>query len=354
MAEPSTKRKLGELSEMIQGTLFGDPERLIAGIAPFASASKDQITFAADAKYLRRLDDCHAGAVIVPLKTNPAEVDLIKVANPQLAFAQLLAYFHPVRRPASGINSHAHIGREFQHGEALFIGPFVTIGDRVQVGRRVALHANVVLGDDVVLGDEVTIHPNVTILDRCRLGNRVTVHSGTTIGSDGFGYAPDGDLYYKIRHLGFVQIDDDVEIGANCAIDRATFGKTWIQRGAKIDNLVQVAHNVVVGEDTVLVAQVGISGSVTIGRHAILAGQAGISGHLSIGDHAIVGPQAGLAKSVDPHQVVSGSAAMEHATWLRVQKIVPTLPELKKKVLDMEKRLARLEGQVRKPTSDKG
>jgi UDP-3-O-[3-hydroxymyristoyl] glucosamine N-acyltransferase len=189
----------------------------------------------------------------------------------------------------------------------------------------------------------VTLFPNVTILARCRIGNRVIIQAGTVIGSDGFGYAPDGRTYRKIQHVGIVQIDDDVEIGAGNTIDRATFGRTWIQRGVKTDNLVHIAHNVTVGEDTVLVAQVGISGSVTIGRHVVIAGQAAVSGHLEIGDDVIIGPRGGVAKSLPNGVVVSGGPEMPHRTWLKVQRIMPRLPEFKKKLDEFEKRLKKLE-----------
>jgi UDP-3-O-[3-hydroxymyristoyl] glucosamine N-acyltransferase len=204
------------------------------------------------------------------------------------------------------------------------------IGNNVTVGHRITLRPNVVVGDNVVMGNDVRIYPNVTILERCTIGNRVIIHAGTVIGSDGFGFAPDGKKYYKIPHTGIVRIDDDVEIGAGNTIDRATFGKTWIKRGVKTDNLVHIAHNVTVGEDSVLVAQVGISGSVTIGKNAILAGQAGVAGHLILGDDVTVVSQAGVAKSVPSGETVSGSPAITHRQWLRMQRILPKLPELKK------------------------
>ena len=187
------------------------------------------------------------------------------------------------------------------------------------------------------------IHPNVTILERCKIGNRVIIHAGAVIGSDGFGFAPEGEKYYKVPQIGIVQIDDDVEIGALNAIDRATFGKTWIQRGVKTDNLVHIAHNVIVGENSILVAQVGISGSVTIGKHAVFAGQAGVAGHLNIGDNVIIGPQAGVAKSVPNGEVLSGSAAIPHRLWLRVQRVLPMLPEILKRLAEVEKRLKKIE-----------
>jgi UDP-3-O-[3-hydroxymyristoyl] glucosamine N-acyltransferase len=194
------------------------------------------------------------------------------------------------------------------------------------------------------MGDGVVIYPNVTIQARCVVGNRVIIHAGTVIGSDGFGFVPDGKCYHKIPHTGIVQIDDDVEIGANNTIDRGTFGKTHIGRGVKTDNLVHIAHNVRVGENTVLVAQVGIAGSVTIGKNATLAGQVGVAGHLTIGDGAIIGPQTGVGKPVPNGQIVSsGIPEMPHRMWLRVQRMIPKLPELGKRLAGLEKKFKRLE-----------
>ncbi|NJL59362.1 MAG: UDP-3-O-(3-hydroxymyristoyl)glucosamine N-acyltransferase, partial [Desulfobacteraceae bacterium] len=217
------------------------------------------------------------------------------------------------------------------------------IGSDVRIGDRVTIYPGVVIGDHVTIGNDITIYPNVSIYDHCIIGSRVIIHAGTVIGSDGFGFAPDGETYCKIPHRGMVQIDDDVEIGANNAIDRATFGKTWIQKGVKTDNLVHVAHNVVVGENTLLVAQVGISGSTSIGNHAILAGQAGVSGHLQIGNNVIIGPQAGIAKSVADGEIVSGSPEIPHKQWLRVQTIIPKLPEMKKQLNELQRRIEEIE-----------
>jgi UDP-3-O-[3-hydroxymyristoyl] glucosamine N-acyltransferase len=200
-----------------------------------------------------------------------------------------------------------------------------------------------VIGDNVTIGDDVRLYPRVTVLERCRLGHRVIIQAGSVIGSDGFGFAPDGDIYHKIPHTGIVQIDDDVEIGAGNTIDRGTFGMTHIQKGVKTDNLVHIAHNVTVGENTLLVAQVGISGSTTIGRHVVLAGQVGVAGHIHIGDHVMVAGQSGIASDVPAGQILSGSIAMPHKTWLRVQRTIPRLPELRKQVSALEKRLRSLE-----------
>ena len=221
----------------------------------------------------------------------------------------------------------------------MHIAPSVVIEDNVRIGDRVTIRPHVYIGEGVILGDDVDIFPNVSILSGCEIGNRVLIHSGTVIGSDGFGFVPDGQRHVKIPQKGIVQIDDDVEIGANNTIDRATFGKTWIKQGVKTDNLVHIAHNVVVGENTLIVAQVGIAGSSTIGKNVILAGQAGISGHLSIGDHAMVGPQAGLVRSVPAGEIVSGSPQMPHKTWLRVHQITAASSRTEKEDNDFEKRL---------------
>jgi UDP-3-O-[3-hydroxymyristoyl] glucosamine N-acyltransferase len=219
----------------------------------------------------------------------------------------------------------------------------VFIGDDVTLGDRVTVHPGVVIDNRVTVGDDVVLHPNVCILERCEIGDRVIIHAGSVIGSDGFGFAPDEGHYHKIPHIGSVRIDDDVEIGACNTIARATFGKTWIKRGVKTDNLVTIAHNVVVGEDTVLVAQVGIAGSVTIGDHSILAGQAGVAQHVTIGNRVTVGGQAGVAKSVPDDQIVSGTPEMPHRLWLKVSNIIPKLPDMKKKIRELEKRIERLE-----------
>lgn len=334
---------LARIAKVIEGEVIGNIHKTIHGVAPFNDATEDEITFAGDGKYLKKIHETKAGAIIVPRSFEISSINIIQVNNPQLAFAKVLELFHVATTPEAGISSSAHIGKDFSYGQDVSIAPFAVIGDHVTLGHRVILHPNVVIGDKVMIGNDVQIFPNVTILERCRIGNRVKIHAGTVIGSDGFGFAPDGKKYYKIPHTGIVQIDDDVEIGAGNTIDRATFGKTWIQKGVKTDNLVHVAHNVTVGENSVLIAQVGISGSVTIGKHAVLAGQAGVAGHLTIGDDVTVGPQAGIAKSVPSGETVSGSAAMPHRLWLRVQRVLPKLPERIKKLSEIEKRIKKIE-----------
>jgi UDP-3-O-[3-hydroxymyristoyl] glucosamine N-acyltransferase len=340
---------LSELIQWIDGRIVGDPQKIIKGIAPFDAASPDDITFADSSKLLKNIHETSAGAVIVPEDfTGQGRANLVFCKAPRLAFAKLMNSFSPAAQPAPGFSQLAHIGRNFSFGTDVHIAPSVVIEDNVRIGHRVTIRPHVYVGEGVILGDDVDIFPNVSILSGCQIGNRVLIHSGTVIGSDGFGFVPEGHRHIRIPQKGIVQIDDDVEIGANNTIDRATFGKTWIKQGVKTDNLVHIAHNVVVGENTLIIAQVGIAGSSTIGKNVILAGQAGVSGHLSIGDHAMVGPQAGLVRSVPAGEIVSGSPQMPHKTWLRVQQTLIGLPELKKKITDLEKRLKMMEEQTSK------
>jgi UDP-3-O-[3-hydroxymyristoyl] glucosamine N-acyltransferase len=340
--QPPRGWTLAQLAEMVGGECRGDAGRRISGAAPFEAASGDEISFAMG-PFLKRLDASRAGAFIVPRGATLAGRDSIEADSPQAAFARILRLFYPRRRPAPGIASTAVIGPHLRCGDGVSIGAQAVIGEGVSLGPGVILHPHVVLGDGVAVGADSEIFPHVTILAGCRIGARVRIQSGTVIGADGFGYAREGAQYVKIPHRGIVQIDDDVEIGAGNTIDRATYGRTWLRRGVKTDNQVHIAHNVTVGEDTVIVAQVGISGSVTIGRQVILAGQAGVAGHLSIGDQATVGPRAGVMRSVAAGEVVSGTPQMPHRQWLRVQRLTPQLPDMARRLRELEKRLKDLE-----------
>jgi UDP-3-O-[3-hydroxymyristoyl] glucosamine N-acyltransferase len=340
------KMRLGEIAEIVRGRVVGNENREISGAAPFEAACDSDISFAAEAKFINRLADSNAGALVVPESCESTAKDLILVENPKAAFARVMGLFHLPAEPIWSISDRASVGQAFSRGRQVAIGPFVCIGNHVTLGDRVHIHPNVTIGDGVVIGSDVEIESHVAILDRCTVGDRVIIHAGTVIGSDGFGFAPDGETYVKIPQTGNVVIENDVEIGANNTIDRATFGSTWIKQGVKTDNLVHIGHNVKVGENTVVVAQVGIAGSVTVGKHVILAGQVGISQQVSIGDGAIVGPQAGIAKSIADNEVVSGSPGIPHRLWLKVQRIVQKLPELRKAVSTLEKRVKKLEEDI--------
>jgi UDP-3-O-[3-hydroxymyristoyl] glucosamine N-acyltransferase len=346
MSKKPFKIRLGAIAEFVHGQIVGNENREISGAAPFETACESDISFAAGAKFVKQMNASKAGALIVPLNCKPTDRDLILVENPKAVFARVVGLFYPPHEPEMSFSDKASFGEAFTHGKNVTIAPLVSIGNHVTVGDRVFIHPNSAIGDSVVIGNDVVIESNVAVLERCTIGNRVIIHAGTVIGSDGFGFAADGDQYVKIPQTGNVVIEDDVEIGANNTIDRATFGSTWIKSGVKTDNLVHIAHNVTVGENTVIVAQAGIAGSVTIGKQVIIAGQAGISQHLSIGDHAIVGPQSGIAKSIADNEVITGTPGMPHRRYLKVQQIVQGLPELKKAVSNLEKRLRRIEEQL--------
>ena len=339
---------LAQIASHVQGRIQGDAQKCIAGVAPFETAAGSDITFAGSRRFLKRLHETRAGAILVPHEFTEKDDRVIRVKNPQIAFSQVVRMFYPPVPSWSGISPSAHIGQDVRFGEDVAIAPFVVIQNHVTLGDRVTLHPHVVLGDHVSIGDDVEIFPNVTILNGTRIGSRVTIHAGTVIGGDGFGFIPEDGVYHKVPHLGIVQIDDDVQIGAGNTIDRATYGKTWIQKGVKTDNLIQIAHNVTVGENTLLIAQVGIAGSTTIGRQCILAGQVGVSGHITIGDKVTIGPQSGIAGSVADGAVVTGSPEMPHMQFLRIQRIIARLPEMKKKLGEMEKRLNEIENSLNK------
>lgn len=334
---------LSSIADLVEGTLVGDGDIRISGVASFENARNTDITFAGDARYIEKISETRAGAVLVSENAGELAGDIIYVENPRAAFVKLMNLFNPPVEIYDAVHPSVCIGENYQAGHQVELRPGVVIGDNVTLGDRVLLYPNVVIGDGVSLGDDVILYPNVTILGNCIIGSRVVINSGTVIGSEGYGFAPEGVTYTKIPHHGIVRIGDDVELGACNTIDRATYGETWIKNGVKTDNQVHIAHNVVVGENTLLVAQVGIAGSTTIGDHAVLAGQVGVAGHIKIGNNAIVGPKAGVLKSVKDNEVVSGIPAIPHKLWLRVQNILSRLPELKKNLGALEKRINKLE-----------
>lgn len=336
---------LKALSVLLDGDLVGDPECEIKGAGSIENAAEGQITFAEKGAALKKIATTRASAVIVPKGFTESPTHLIQVDNPRVAFSRVLAHFNPAISQVKGVHPSAVIGNDCSIGRDVAVAAGVVVGDGAILGDRVTLHPNTVIGNQVTIGEDTTIYPNASVLERCELGCRVIVHSGSVIGSDGFGFVFDEGRHKKIPQIGIVQIDDDVEIGANNTIDRATIGKTWIKTGVKTDNQVHIAHNVVIGEHSVIVAQVGIAGSTTIGRYAVIAGQAGIGGHLTIGDQVTIGPQGAVAQSVPDKQVVSGTTlSMPHGTWLRLQKVLPNLPALAKKVANLEKTVSALSG----------
>lgn len=337
---------LEELARLVGGEIHGACGERILGIAGIREARKGQISFLVNPKYEKDLETTQASAVIVGAKLPQTSKPLLITANPELAYARIAQFFASRPSRALGISPLAHRGEDCQIGENVSIYPFVYLGNRVEIEDGVILHPGVFVGDSVRIGKDSLVYPNVSILSGTIIGQRVIIHSGTVIGSDGFGFVQDGMIHVKIPQTGIVQIDDDCEIGANNTIDRATFDKTWIKTGVKTDNLVHVAHNVVVGEHSLLIAQVGISGSVTIGRGVVLAGQVGVSDHITIGDGVVVGPKSGVVKSLPAGEVVSGITTMPHQTYLRTRLLIPRLPEMVQKIRALEERVRRLETEL--------
>ena len=337
------EKTLAELAAYLGGRAVGDHAAAIRGLGTLDDAGEGEITFLANPRYASKVATTRATAVVLPPGADSHGRNAIEVANPYHAFAKLLTLFCVAPLPAQGVMDGVCLGKHVRMGVDVTIYPGASLMDGAKIGDRVTLYPGVVLYPGVEVGDDVTIHANVTVRERCRIGSRVVIHGGTVIGSDGFGYAPDGAEWYKIPQIGIVVIEDDVEIGANVAIDRAALEVTLIRRGTKIDNLVQIAHNCVIGENCMIVSQVGISGSTKLGNHVTLAGQVGVAGHLTIGDNAMVGAKSGIPGNLAAGSQVSGIPAYDHRDWLRVSAMTPRLPELRKTVSALEKRIAELE-----------
>ncbi|MBR9975881.1 MAG: UDP-3-O-(3-hydroxymyristoyl)glucosamine N-acyltransferase [Bacteroidetes bacterium] len=339
------------LAEQLGAALEGDGSTVITGLAPIESAGPGDITFLANKKYQKHIETTNATAIIVSPETVVTREDLsrLRLQDPYYGFVQVLRLFHPVvRYDAPGIHTQSFVDPSAELGEDVTIAAHAFVGPGARIGRGSVIAEGTVLRNDVVIGEDCLIYPNVTILDRCTVGDRVIIHAGTTIGSDGFGFAPVGDIYEKISQTGNVVIEDDVEIGANSCIDRGTIGPTIIRRGAKLDNLIQIAHNVEVGEHTVVAAQSGISGSTTLGHHVIVAGQAGLVGHIAIGDRVTIGAQSGVSKDLQGEgKMFRGSPAREIHEELRLEAAIRHLPELIRTVQKQEARIAGLEEIVR-------
>jgi len=339
--------KLRDIAEALGCRLVGDGEVEIAGVAGMEHAGPGHLTFLANPKYAAKVATTCASAVVLSFNANSFNRNAIVVENPHLAFAKLLTLFTTRPRVPRGIMKGAFVGEDVVIGKDVSIFPGTVVGDGVRIGDRVTLHPNVTLYEGVVLGDDVTLHAGVSVREGCRIGNRVILHNGTVIGSDGFGYAPEGQSWFKIPQIGTVIIEDDVEIGANAAVDRAAMETTHIGRGTKIDNLVQVAHNCVIGEDCVIVGQAGIAGSARLGRHVTIGGQVGIVNHVSIGDEAMISVQSCVIGNVAAGEVLSGSPAIPHHARLKSAAVFPHLPEMRKSLARLETRMSIVEEELR-------
>lgn len=341
------KYTLTEICEWVNGELVGDGNTLISGYAQLGDVKSGEISFVASSKYLRSLSDCPAAALVVYPEFTESGFNVIKVADPQLAFIEIIQRMTPPRKSLpTGIHSTAIIGDETSFGKNTAIGPNVVVGSDCKIGENCTIHSGVVIEDGVSIGDDVLIYQNVVVRYNSIIGSRVILHPGVVIGADGFGFRSEKGVHKKIPQLGKVIIEDDVEIGANCAIDRGAIGATKIGKGSKLDNLIQVGHNVVVGQHTVIAAQTGISGSCKIGSGVVLAGQVGIADHLSIDDRTIVTAKSGVTKSVPARTVVSGYPARHHMRWKREEAVIRKLPDLNKLIQELANRVTQLEAEA--------
>ncbi len=335
--------KLAEIARRLQCTVEGDPEIEITGVGGIAEAKSGQMTFLANRRYRKYLAGTGASAILVSTSEKDVPIACLRSENPQLDFARALGLFHAPPRYAPGIHPTAVISPEAILAADAHVGPWCFIGEGARIGARAVLHSFVSIYSGVTIGEDFLAHAQVVIREGCQIGNRVTLQSGVVIGGDGFGFAPmpEGG-WLKIPQTGIVVLEDDTEIQANSAVDRATIGETRIGRGTKIDDLVLVGHGAKIGKDTLLCGQVGLAGTTTVGNRCILGGQVGASGHLHISDGVMITPQSGLGGDLGPAGTYSGSPVMPHREWLRASKVLPHLGELQHTVRRLEREVAEL------------
>ena len=332
--------------DSVGGSISGDSSLEITDVAEIDKATKGQITFLANSKYEKFLETSQASAIVVPEKTvdSPGKT-LIRTSDPYFTFMKIIRLFHPQQLLiAPGIHASAVVHPSAVLRKDVNLGAHVVIGRDVKIGKETTLMPGVVVGDNAVIGDGCVIHAQVSIREGVAIGNRVIIHDGTVIGSDGFGFAPHQGVFHKIPQVGTVVIEDDVEIGANVAIDRAALGETRIKRGTKLDNLIQVAHNCQIGEDTVIAAQAGVSGSTTIGNHVQVGGQVGFAGHLEVGDGVAIGAQSGISKNIPSGQMVFGTPAKPMKEEFKLHALIKRLPDIVQDLKEIKKKLEALEG----------
>ncbi|HEX6181364.1 MAG TPA: UDP-3-O-(3-hydroxymyristoyl)glucosamine N-acyltransferase [Chitinophagaceae bacterium] len=337
-----------QIAMLIEGRVEGDPNVVVSSFGKIEEATAGQLAFLANPKYEDYLYTTGASVIIINESQDlkqPLSASLVRVADAYLAFATLLSkYQEMITRQMTGIQEPVYIAKSAQLGKDVFVGAFAYIGENVTIGNNVKIFPNAFIGDNVKIGDNSMLHPGVKIYHDCVVGQHVTVHAGSVIGSDGFGFAPQSDgTYKKVPQIGNVVLEDNVEIGANVTIDRATMGSTIIRCGAKLDNLIQIAHNVEVGTHTVIAAQAGVSGSTKIGNNVRIGGQAGIVGHITIADGSLINAQSGVSKSIKtPNTLVTGSPAHDYTSTLRSQAVFRNLPVLEKRITELENTIRQL------------
>jgi UDP-3-O-[3-hydroxymyristoyl] glucosamine N-acyltransferase len=334
---------LSQLAAELGAEVVGDGDHEICGVRPLDTAGQEHLSFLHNPKYVEEARSSTAGVILVADPAALPDRNLLVCPEPYLALARALEFFHPLERPEAGVHPSAVVGVDVVLGDGSSVGPLASVGAGAVIGDRSIVGPGCVLGREVVVGVDCVLHPRVVIEDGCRIGDRCIIHSGTIVGSDGFGFATVDGVHHKVPQVGIVVLEDDVELGANVCIDRAALGETRIGRGTKVDNLVQIAHNVEVGEHCLLVAQVGISGSTRIGHHTVFAGQSGCSGHLSIGSGVVLAARAAAYKDVPDGATVAGAPARPHREWLRANANLQRLDGLRRKVKEIEARLSELE-----------
>ncbi len=348
-AERRGMTSLAVLADLVGGCVSGDPSTSVSGVAPLDLAGPGQISFLANPKYKEKLADCNAAAVIAhPSLIGSLATPLILIENPYLAFAKILTFFEVSPHVGLGVMAGAHVHSDATFGENVTIYPGAVVSAGARIGKGTQLHSGVVIGEDAVVGEDCLLHANTTVREKCILGNRVILQPGAVVGSDGFGFAPDGQSYYKIPQVGQVIIEDDVEIGACSCVDRGTLGITRIGRGVKIDNLVQIAHNVQVGEDTVMASQSGIAGSAVIGKHCTFGGQTGVAGHIKVGDNVTLAGRGGISNNAEGYQMLAGLPAMPHRDWLKATMTMTHLPEMRRELKRLKKEIEELKSKLSK------
>jgi UDP-3-O-[3-hydroxymyristoyl] glucosamine N-acyltransferase len=346
------EKSLAELANMVGGEISGDAGVIIHNLMDVDLSCEGEITFITSSRNAHKISTTNASAVIVPLDVASFDKPLIRTKNPNLAAAIIHSYFCATPYDPKGVHATAHVGIDCEIPKDITIGPNAVLGDRVKLGERVTIGPGVVVGDDVVIGDDTLLHPNVTVAYGCKIGSRVILQSGAVVGGDGFGYATDEKGFHiKRPQIGIVEIEDDVEIGANTTIDRATFGRTLIKRGVKIDNLVQVAHNVEIGEGSIMAGQAGIAGSAILGKGVVLGGQVAVKDHVCVGDRAMAAGKSGVISNIAAGEVVSGMPAIPHKKWLRASAIFAKLPDLVKEIHELRKKVSELSDKLK--TSNK-
>lgn len=328
--------KLRELAERIGAELIGDGDVEISGAAGVSDAGEGQITYVEERR-ISDLEHTKASAAVVPHAVAKADIPVLRARNPRFAFSLVLSILYERPYEPAGVSSKASIGKDVVIGLGPSIYPNVVIDDGARIGDRVTLYPGVYVGKGSVIGDDSVLHPNVCIGAGVSIGRHVIIHAGAVIGSDGFGFVTEGGVHHKIPQVGGVIIEDYVEIGANSTVDRATLGNTVIKQGTKLDNLVHVAHNVAIGSHCLIAAQVGIAGSSTLGDYVVLGGQVGIADHIVIGDRVMAGAKSGIMRDIETGQMIAGHYAMRLREWLKVQAVLPRLPELNRLVAELDK-----------------